>query len=191
MTGKALATRCAIAALALVCSTTAGCATYSAVKSPFTHRAAQLRIDLPQGWLRYNPANPALTMTRDGLRLERITVALTHLGKKLPDTQRVFHENMLPHELAMFSLGLIEARDDTVNFEIEKIELAAIAGRDAYLAHARYADDGGLPKRLKMYGTIIGDYVCEFAYEAAELVYFDKYDKIFEDLVASAKMAEN
>lgn len=188
MNARPNSTPFAIAALVLICIWAPGCATYSGARSPFRHRKTKLKVVVPKGWLRYNPANPTFTMTRDGLRLESITIAMKRIGKKLPDTERVYRANMMPHEVAELSLGLIEARDDTKNFEIQKIELATIVGRDGYLAHARYTDEGGLPMRLRMYGTVIGKYVCEFGYAAAESVYFEKYEKTFEDLVASARI---
>ena len=94
-----------------------------------------------------------------------------------------------PHEIAELSLGLIEARDGTKNFKVERIELANLAGHEGYRAEARFFDAQGLPKRLHAYGVMIGEYVCEFRYVGAEKVYFERYLPVFEEIIASLRVA--
>jgi hypothetical protein len=165
-----------------------GCATYSRVGESYRHGRTRLEVKLPAGWLRYNPARPAFAMTRDGLRLESITISVTRAGKELAGTDRVYQAKMLPHEAAELSLGLIETREDTKHFSVDKIELATVAGHEGYRADATYVDSQGLPKRLWMYGALITDHLCEFSYTGAESVYFERYLPVFKELVASARV---
>jgi len=165
-----------------------GCATYSRMGQSYRHGRTGLEVKLPAGWLRYNPARPACMITRDGLRLDAVTIATTRTGKDIPGTDRVYQSNMLPHEVAELSLGLIEARDDTKNFTVDKIELASVAEHEGYQADARYVDARGLPQRLRIYGTVIADHICEFRYTGAESVYFERYLSEFEETVSSAKV---
>lgn len=168
----------------------AGCSIFSPVDESYHHKKAGLRVDLPQGWLRFNPRRPDYVMTRDGLRLEMISLQVIRMGKQLAGTDRVYQPDMLPYEVAELSLRLWEDLDETKNFEIERIESVKLAGHDGYKADALFTDTTGLRKRLRVYGAPIGDYVCEFSYEAAQEVYFDKYGDVFEQLVASARSAE-
>ncbi len=85
----------------------------------------------------------------------------------------------------MFNWG---TKPEMKNFEVEKIDTAKMAGRDGYRVDAKCIDEGGLPKRLRLYGAVVGKYVCEFLYEAAEPDYFHKYEGAFENTVSSVKV---
>ena len=165
-----------------------GCSTYSRVGQSFRDRKAKLVVTLPEGWMRFNPARPVLSITRDGLRLERIDVVVTPMGKKLAGTTRAYRPAMLPHEIAELSLGLIEAAESTKNFEVEDIRLDSVAGYEGYRAEAVFVDQQGLAKRLRLHGAVIGEHVCEFRYVAAQQVYYDRYAPAFDALVASARV---
>ena len=165
----------------------AGCATYMRADSTFEHRRSGLVVDLPAGWLRYTPARPIYAITRDGLRLEAITISVTKVGEKIKGTERSYRANMLPNEVAELSLGVIEARDVTKNFEVKAIEPAKLAGHDGYQASAAFTDPLGLRKRLLLHGAVINGYVVEMMYEAAERVYFDKYVDAYRKVVSSAR----
>jgi uncharacterized protein YerC len=168
--------------------TSGGCATYSPVKSPYTQQKCGLEVALPSGWLQFVPAKKCYMMTRDGLRLEAIVIKLTRVNDKIEGTERVYQANMLPQELADLSFGLIKAQEGVKNASLERVERAVVAGQDGYKADATYVDGSGLPVRLRMYGAVVNGYVCEFSYNAADPVYFSKYEKDFESLVASAKV---
>lgn len=166
-----------------------GCATYTKVRSPYRHRKTGLQVVLPTDWLRYTPDRPDLTLTRNGLQLERISVVVTKCGKELTGTARVYRVGMLPNEIAELSLGLIESSEVTRNFKIESVDLVRIAGRDGYQAEAVYVDKTGLPKRLRIVGFGIGNYVCELRYSAADAAYFEKYEPAFDAVVTSVRVA--
>lgn len=167
-----------------------GCSTYSAVGKEYRNSRTRLRVPLPAGWLRYRPARNEYVLTRDGLLLEQISIRLSRIGKKLPRTKRVYTSGMLAHEIAELSLGVLDAHEDTKNFKIEEIALATLAGLDGYVANARYATPDGLPMRLRLYGAMIGDYVCEIEYAAADDVYYDRYLPVFETLVSEAAVGD-
>lgn len=168
-----------------------GCATYGPVGKTYHYRKIKLEVELPSGWLRFNQAKAAYLMTCDGLGLDAIGIHVTRMGKKLPDTQRVYRADMLPHELAELTLSLIEARDETNEFHVDNIELSDIAEHDGYRADVVFKDENGLRKRLRIYGAGIEGYLCEFRYEAADEVYFDKYVDIFENLASSATIRKS
>jgi hypothetical protein len=174
--------------LAVLLASVPGCATYSRVGSTYRPSGTTLEVQLPAGWLRYNPARNGYVMTRDGLRLETIALSSARIGKKLPKTERVYRADMLPYELAEVSLALFAASGAAKNLRTETIELASVAGRDGYRADASYIDEHGLPKQLRIYGLIVGDHVCQMVYDAAKAVYYDKYLSTFEGLIASARV---
>lgn len=165
-----------------------GCATYSSAPRSYDHFWTQLQVALPEGWLQYNPESSALVITKDGLQLEQIRISMTRAGKRLEDTERRYQRGMLPHEIAELSLALLEAREDTNDFEIEKMDFATIAGHDGFHATARFLDESGLKKRVYLYGAMLDGYVFELLYVAAEQVYFEKYRPAFEHVVASASL---
>ncbi|NLE57161.1 MAG: hypothetical protein GX616_02285 [Planctomycetes bacterium] len=181
-----LGVRCLLGLL-LISLCCAGCATYEPIRGTYRDRAPKILVDLPDGWLRFNPGRPDYVMTKDGLRLEKIVIRVTRMNKKIKGTDRVYREDMLPQEIAELTLGLIRQREEYVNLEVDQIELAQVAGREAYKATAVYTHGQGLHKRMCIYGVPISGYVCEFAYEAAADVYYDRYWPVFERLVGSVR----
>ncbi len=165
---------------------TIGCSTYSSAGSQFKERHSRLVIPLPQGWLRYNDAKGAYVVTKDGLRLEQIAIRTIKVGDKIQGTARVYQSGMLPNEIAELSLGLMEARDETKNFKTKTIEATSIAGHDGFLAEADYVDSGGLPKRARLCGALLGEHVIQIAYVAARDVYFEKYLPAYQQMLKSA-----
>ncbi len=165
-----------------------GCATFMPVDDVFRHRQTRLEVSPPGDWLQYTPDRPHYTMTRDGLRLEFIAINVTKAGQKLQGTDRVYRADMLPYEVAELAMGVLEASDITKNFDVERIQKTQALGQPGFKAEATFTDALGLRKRLRSYGTIVGDYVCEFRYIAAESVYFDRYLETFERTVASARL---
>ena len=165
-----------------------GCATYSPVGDVYKARRPKLTVDLPDGWLRFRSKQPAYLMTRDGLRLEVITLGITRTGKKLPGTKRVYKSDMLPIEVADLSLALLGALEEVKNLQVERIETASVADHHGYRASGRFIHTTGLPMRFLVYGISVEERVCEFGFLAAEEVYYDKYLKDFEDMVASARI---
>ncbi len=178
-----------VVVVALMSSTIlTGCATYMAAGKTFRHYNAKLVVALPAGWLRYTPDRSTFVMTRDGLRLESIAIASQRVGKRIAGTERAYSASMLPHEIAELSLGLLAARGDTPNFEVDKIALASVAGQDAYVADAHFIDVTGVPRRVRQYGARVGEYILEFRFVGSEPVYFEKHLPVFESMVASAHL---
>ena len=172
----------------LLCSLSTGCAQYERVGKTYRPFRPHIEIQPPLGWLRYNPERPDYVITKDGLRLERITVRTNKVGSELEDTERVYRADMLPQEVAELTLELIDAQEGYENMQVERIDLGDVAGQEAYKAEAAFTDDQGLAKRLSIHGTIISDHVVEFVYEAARNVYFDKYVATYEAMVQSTKV---
>jgi len=166
----------------------AGCGPYLSAGKTYRNYATRLRVDLPEGWLQFTPERPACVITKDGFRLETISIRVTKLGKKLPATKRVYRADMLPHEIAQLSLGLMESSDEAKDFQVQEIQLAKVAGHNGYKACASFVDKQGLRKRLCLYGAVIGDSLCELRYTAAEHVYYERYLPAFEQMVVSAKV---
>lgn len=165
-----------------------GCGPYVRASKRYSEFSSGLQADLPEGWLQYTEAKNGYTITRDGLRLEKITIRTTRVGKKIEGIDRVYNAGMMPHEVADLSVGLAKAQSEMRSFEIRKIDAARVAGQDGYRVDAVYIDEGGLHKGLRMYGAILGKYVCELVYEAAEPVYFQKYENTFQNIVSSLKV---
>jgi hypothetical protein len=162
-----------------------GCSGYTRVPKSYSHFWTGVRADLPDGWVRYNPALPDWVMTRDGLQLENIKISVKRAGSKVEGSERRYQSSMMPHEIAELSLALLKVRDEVNDLEIESIDLVTIAERDGYFARATFEDDRGLTKRLQVFGAMIEGYVCEFWYIAEESIYYDKHRKAFEEIIST------
>ena len=165
-----------------------GCGPFVPAPKRYSEFNSGLQVDLPQKWLQFTKAKNGFTITRDGLRLEKITIKTTKVGKKIEGIERVYLPNMLPHEVADLSIGLIKAQPDVKSFEVHKVNAIQLAGQDGYRVDAVYIDEGGLVKRIRMDGAIVGKYVYELIYEAVDQVYFQKYESIYQNIVSSVKI---
>ena len=70
--------------------------------------------------MQFNPSNPTLAITRDGLRLETICISVVRAGKEIKNTERRYQPSMQPHEIAELSLSLLEARDERTISRLRK-----------------------------------------------------------------------
>ena len=184
-------TRCILMGSAITFVVVAtGCGPYVSAPKRYSEFGSRLQVDLPEGWLQYTESKDGYTITHDGLRLEKITINTTKVGKKIEGIDRVYNAGMMPHEVADLSVGLIKAKPDMKSFEVERIDAAKMGGQDGYRVDARYVDEGGLYKRVRMYGAILGKYVCELIYEAADPVYFQKHESTFQNVVSSVKIGQ-
>ena len=165
---------------------TIGCSTYSNAGSQFKERHSRLIVPLPQDWLQFNDAEGAFVLTKDGLRLEQVVIRAIEVGNEMEGTARVYQAGMLPNEIAELSLGLMEAEEETKNFEVKDIEATTIAGTDGYLAEAAFVDKSGLPKRAMICGAMFGEIVVELSYVAARDVYFEKYLPAYRKMLNTA-----
>lgn len=165
-----------------------GCATYSPTGREYRLPSTGVKVTLPSGWLHYTPQRDSFVITRDGLRLERVTISATRCGKKIAGTEKVISPGLLPIELAEISMGLLQSQETVKNLNTQNIELANVAGQPGYRIDAVFVDEHGLPMRMRSYGAIIVDGACEFRLIAAEPVYFEKYLPALEELVASARI---
>ncbi len=166
-----------------------GCGPYTAAPQRYSESWSGFRVDLPEGWLHCTQDKTGYTITRDGLRLEKITTRVTRIGEKLEGTDRVYNPGMLPHEAAELTVGLLRTSKGASRFEVEHIDTARIGGQDGYRIDAVYVDESGLRKRMRVYGVILGKYVCELVYDAAEPIYFQKHEAEFQAMVSSARVS--
>jgi hypothetical protein len=166
---------------------TAGCMTYEPAGKAWSSSQAQIETSVPERWLQFTPAKPSYVITRDGLRLEKITIDVTKIGKPLAGTERTYREGMTAREMADLAAGILAGRDDMSGFRVERIEPVTIAGAPGFRVLATFTDPAGLRKRLCLCGAMIRGYVCEFKYESAEQTYFDRYLAEFEKMVTSAR----
>ena len=164
-----------------------GCATYSRAPAKYAQRSSGFQVTLPTGWLRYTPAQSGMTITRDGMRLEKITILVTRFGKELPGTKRVYNADMLPHEAADLFIELAKAQNDTHNFEVGKIDLTPVANQDGFRIDAAYVDEQGLHKKIRTYGVVTDTHVCNLVFDAANPTYFKRYEDVFKSIVDSAR----
>jgi hypothetical protein len=192
MSNRETTSRCirvlAVGLLGAVLAAATGCSEYVTAPRRYSEFGSRIQVELPRGWLQHTKAKDGFTITKDGLRLEKITIRIVRLGEKLKETDRIYTSGMMPNDAADLSVGLVKARPDIRNFEVASIDAAQFAGRDGYRVDAMYIDEGGLIRRMRMYGAVLDRHVCELTYEAAEPVYFQKYEGDFQKMVASVRV---
>jgi hypothetical protein len=178
-----------IALLALVLAT-AGCLRNETPWDPIGPRYAsdnwfgpKYALDIPEGWLKLN-AGSGLTATRDGWRLQKITVRELDPGKPLAHTKKTLRAEMAPRDLAEVLVDDVRAAG-TSALSVVETKPATVAGAKGFRAVVAYKDGEGLPRRLVLAGAVVGDRVWQLAYDAPERVYFQKDLPTFDRALAS------
>lgn len=168
--------RCA-AGLALVIACLAGgCAQVPAVKD--------FALDFPVDWRRLPGARP--TATREGPRLQIITVLTAPAAKAFPGIKAGADESTLPSELAeaQFAEHKRALAEHSV-VEVLGNDLARLGDRPAYRLHLRYRTPQGLRIDEIWLGTVRGVTYYVLLYRAPSLHFFERDRAAFERTVAT------
>jgi hypothetical protein len=140
-------------------------------------------LEIPEGWLKLN-SGEGLTATRDGWRLQKITVREIDPSKPLAHTKKTLRAGMAPRELAEVLLDNARASWGSAITVVET-KPATVAGASGFRAVVAYKDGEGLPRRLVLAGALVGDRIWQLGYDAPERVYFQKDLATFEKALTS------
>lgn len=142
-------------------------------------------IELPSGWRINQNAERSLSMTKDGLGLQKIMISSMPVTDPLSNTKKKFAKGMLPQEAADIIVGNIISNPHIKNAEILKNEPEKIGGLPAFKLITTFSQESGLKKKSVLYGVIIDEAYYEIYYDAPERYYFEKDFPTFEAVKSS------
>jgi len=165
-----------------------GCATWVMVEGRQKTSQDNFEVELPEGWRRYNLSWDALHVTRDGMSLQRLTIARVSVDRELAHTKKKLSPGMLPHEAAEVIVDNIRSNPKIAMQRILENSPARVGGRPGFKLLYSFKTQEGLTKKVAYYGALVGKWYYHFLYEAPARHYFDRDYPTFEKVRRTFKI---
>ncbi|MBI5068191.1 MAG: hypothetical protein HZB56_08110 [Deltaproteobacteria bacterium] len=145
---------------------------------------------VPADWMRRNVKDRELYLvTRDGLPLQRIEVAITPVGKPVyRGSKRVVAEGMSPQELGELLADALVSGEALAEARVLENAPATVSGRPGFRLLLAFRDGDGLPRRLAIHGVMASGRLYGIVYGAPERHYFNRDLAAYEEVVRSFRL---
>jgi hypothetical protein len=162
---------------------------FSTVTSPYNAPQKLFTVEVPNNWKKFKAESidSSLVITRDGLELQYIRVAVKSPTSNLSFTKRKISQGMMPQELADLFIDDLKSNHEFMNLEILGNKPATINQHEGFLFVYRYSTQDGLKKKGSMCGYLQGIRAYLVQYVAAERVYYQKDLSVFESVKESLR----
>lgn len=168
-----------------------GCAPWVMVSGNYENISQNFKVELPNGWRKFNLSKDALLITQDGLTLQFIRISRNPIEKELPHTKKKFTKGLLPQEVAEIVMQNFRSNPDIMNQQLLANNPSEIGGYPGFNIVSTFQTKTGLTKKIIIYGFLSGNSYYEILYEAPERYYFKKYDTDFEKVKDSFKLLKD
>lgn len=165
----------------------AGCAPWIRTGGVYTSEAQNVKVLLPDGWMRLN-TDEFIYITRDGGLLQNILIEAFHVDDTLKHTKKRLRKGMLPIEASEVIIDNISSDQNISALEVKENRSARIDGHQGFRAVIAYKNQDGLKIKSVYYGFMKGEWFYGIRYTAPVRHYFDKDFKTFEKVVGSLKL---
>ncbi|MDQ5984610.1 MAG: hypothetical protein CSYNP_00305 [Syntrophus sp. SKADARSKE-3] len=166
-----------------------GCAHWLPAGGPYSPDSKDYSVQLPEKWMRLNIKDSKyVIMTRDGIRLQSISVETFPVEKALKYTKKKLTKDMLPQEAAEVIIDNAKTNPVHSNFEIIENVPMTIAGHQGFKVVYSFRSKDGLRSRSVYCGFIHDGFCYGIVYAAAARYYFDKDFQTYEKVLASFKL---
>ena len=158
--------------------------------APTTEHAAasqNVRLQLPEGWM-LSSREDILLVTRDGVLLQNVIVAVIHAEDELKYTKKRFNPGMRPLEQAGVILDNMASNPNRFAFKVQSKKPAKVAGHQAFRSEVTFQDKDGLLYRGILYGFMQNEWFYFVRYVAPERHYFARDKAAVETIVRSMRL---
>ena len=156
-------------------------------ENDYVATAQNVSVRLPEGWM-LSGREDILLLTRDGVLLQNVIVAVMGVEDELMYTKKKFSRGMLPLEQAEVVLDNMASDPDRIAFKVISKEPAKVDGHQAFRAEISFKDEDGLFYRGILYGFMQNDWFYMVRYVAPGRHYFARDQDKFEHIVKSLKL---
>ena len=161
-----------------------GCATWQYIPKDNTRwRSGGVEATLPKGWVKYASFTHMLFLTKDGILLQRITIAGKPLNKELSLTKKKLKEDMLLQDISGIISDELSLNQEYKNFKLEENKPVAIGGLEAFRLVYTYNNEDYMKYKSITYGFILNKKYYEIEYVAAHQHYFERDLADFESFI--------
>lgn len=164
-----------------------GCARWTPAGGPYSSEAQNVKVSLPDGWMRLN-TEEFIYITRDGGLLQNILIEAFHVDDTLRHTKKKLRKGMLPIEASEVIIDNISSDQLISALEVKENRSVRVAGHQGFRAVLSYKNSDGLKIKTVYYGFMKGEWFYGVRYTAPQRHYFDRDVKTFEKVVGSLKL---
>lgn len=166
-------------------------------------KGKSFKVTVPEGWIRTTEPDTwdrveidgkmqtvpleSVSTTRDGTRLQAITVTRRFHDTSFPHLKKKTNANMLPVEVADLYVSELRKSSGLERLKVLSNKPATVGGKPAFRLEMEYKNDDGLRIRLLSYGYVDKTGFYTLNYRAPYLYYFERDYKRFVSLVLSFK----
>lgn len=150
-----------------------GCARWTPVGGPYASEAQNVKVSLPDGWMRLN-TDEFIYITRDGGLLQNILIEAFHVDDTLKHTKKKLRSGMLPIEASEVIIDNISSDQNISALEVKENKSARVGGHQGFKAVLTYKNQDGLKIKTVYYGFMNGEWFYGLRYTAPQRHYFDK-----------------
>src|SRR5207253_4624160 len=149
-----------------------GCAPWSLVGGKYGSSDNGYEVELPGNWRKQNFIRDNLTLTKDGLALQRVVIGRFTIDKDVPHTKRKLLKAMLPHDVAEVVIDDFRANQQVSNFQVIENLPVKVAGDPGFKIVYSYQTTENLKKMGAYYGALHKQWLYFLLYEAPARHYF-------------------
>lgn len=166
-------------------------------------KTKSFKFTAPEGWVRMSQPGTwdrievdgqiqnlmleTVTTTRDGTRLQAITVTRHYPDTAFPYLKKKSSANMLPPEAADLYVSELRKASGLERLKVISNKPATVGGKQAFRLEMEYKNDDGLRIRILSFGFVDKTGFYTINYRAPYLYYYDRDYKQFISLVHSFK----
>ncbi len=129
-----------------------------------------------------------LLVTRDGVLLQNVIVAVIHADDELKYTKKRFKPGMRPLEQAGIILDNMASNPRRFAFKVQSQKPAKVAGHQGFRSEVAFQDKDGLLYRGILYGFMQNEWFYFVRYVTPERHYFARDKAAFETIVRSMRL---
>jgi hypothetical protein len=174
--------------LGLLLINLAGCSTlvpWTQLKGAlYTDSNRKFKATVPAGWMRFN-ADKNFVITRDGVKLNQITVIRGAPDVELENTKKRFSAEMTPQELGETQTALLKSTPDITDVVIVENRPITIGQSGGFLLKYTFRNNDGLRYEGRAAGFLHGRWIYRLFYEAPTQHYFPLYEPHWETFLES------
>jgi hypothetical protein len=150
-------------------------------------KGGYFEAELPVGWTKFNMFGSQLYLSKDGFKLQMISLSQSRTNAELPVTKKRIKEGMLLQEIAEIVIDEATLSQEHKDFKIVSNAPTKIGGFDAFRLEYTFVNDHFVKYRSILYGFVYKKKYYEVQYSATQQHYWDDGFKDFEVFVESFK----
>jgi hypothetical protein len=158
---------------AIILYALSGCAAWTRIDTVTQEGpGGKYKVQAPLGWVRFNMAQQAILITRDGLPIQHIQIGQVKDEDYFKQTKVKLANNISPSDLSQMVLAEMRSDKSLSGLVVKRNEPYTVAGQPGFMVHFQYRDERGTLFDRVVLGTAKGREVIVMTYHGLNSHYF-------------------